>query len=188
MPNPPESDLLYRIDASGTIIEVNSRWTEFLRENLPPHAPAPDYVGARLWDCLGNRTLIHFYQAMVAKVRRTGGELIVPLRCDSPAKRRYLELHIRRRPAGVVEFRSVTLREESAAAPGPPPLLAVCSRYSDELVRMCSWCRRVAAPDWVEVEEAVRRLRLFESQEIPKVTHTICESCGALMQEKLREI
>jgi hypothetical protein len=181
-----KNELVYRIDAGGTIIEVNDRWEEFWRANAPHGAPMPRFVGTRLWSHVGNRTLMHFYQALVAKVRRTGNELVVPFRCDSPEARRYMEMRIRRLSAGVVEFRTLTVRQEGTGTPGTAFLTGATSRYSREFVRMCSWCRRVAAPDWVEVEEAIRRLKLFELEEIPRVTHAICEDCGEVMRKEIQ--
>lgn len=54
---------------------------------------------------------------------------------------------------------------------------------------MCGWCNRVdAGGAWVEIEEALPRLRLLEYATPPKVTHGMCEGCLETMKAQLREL
>jgi hypothetical protein len=183
-----DHELICHIDAAGTVIEVNDQWHEFSRENQLAGAPSLSSVGRPFWDHMGNRTIVHFLLALVAKVRRTGREIAVPFRLNTPQKRRQLELRLLRKPAGMVEFRWRIQREERLDARSKKPWENLWPRYSDDLIRMCSWCKRVAAPDWVEVDEAVRRLKLFESDPIPRVTHTICETCAEAVRREIRAL
>ena len=49
---------------------------------------------------------------------------------------------------------------------------------------MCSWCRRVnLGSEGVEVEEAVERLRLFELESLPQISHGCCEPCSQRILE-----
>jgi hypothetical protein len=52
---------------------------------------------------------------------------------------------------------------------------------SETLVGMCSWCKRVRADRelWLEIEEAISTLRLFEDPP-PGITHTMCPDCEVL--------
>jgi hypothetical protein len=34
-----------------------------------------------------------------------------------------------------------------------------------------------ATPEWLEVEEAIPRLQLFEQDHMPQITHGICGEC-----------
>jgi hypothetical protein len=56
---------------------------------------------------------------------------------------------------------------------------------SDELIKMCSWCARIEAGDWVEIEEGCRRLGLLEEPRLPQITHTVCAGCMAAMSDEL---
>lgn len=106
------TELSYRIDAQGTLIFLSERWNDFLQNNLPPSKGVPDYLGSQLWNHLGDSTTILLYQALIARAQKTGKEVIVPFRCDAPARRRFLEMHVRSMENGVTEFRALTLREE----------------------------------------------------------------------------
>ncbi len=47
---------------------------------------------------------------------------------------------------------------------------------------MCGWCDRFEVDgEWVEVEEAARRLELFNRPELPALSHGICPDCNELL-------
>jgi hypothetical protein len=76
----------------------------------------------------------------------------------------------------LIGFRSCILKEEPRE---PVALLDPVAVRSDELVKICSWCKRVQLDhsEWVEVEEAVARLGLFHANQLPGLTHGMCPSC-----------
>jgi hypothetical protein len=61
---------------------------------------------------------------------------------------------------------------------------------SDEFVKICSWCKRVLLPpsDWCEVEVAVRRLGLFDSNALPNLTHGVCPDCEVKIGAELERV
>jgi hypothetical protein len=62
------------------------------------------------------------------------------------------------------------------------PLLAAAAPRGPEKLTMCGWCDRFLVDgEWVEVEEAARRLRLFERAEMPQIEHDICPDCTELL-------
>ncbi|HLP78351.1 MAG TPA: hypothetical protein VK327_15710 [Candidatus Paceibacterota bacterium] len=185
MNSTPVRELVYRIDADSTILSFSDGWSDFFRNNVAQGTAIPNYVGTRLWTHVSDPTTVHLYQAIIARVRRTGKELAIPFRCDSPDKRRFMQMHVSDAGAGAIEFRSVILREEPRT---PVPLFSLSPRPSAELIHMCSWCKKVSLPDWVEVEEAVRRLELFHSESIPRITHTICQSCSEILRREIERL
>ncbi|HVY72111.1 MAG TPA: hypothetical protein VHH73_19410, partial [Verrucomicrobiae bacterium] len=56
-------------------------------------------------------------------------------------------------------------------------LLAPAVQNKAPLVKVCSWCKRVATPKWVQAEQAVAKLGLFELEPPPGITHGICDDC-----------
>ena len=52
---------------------------------------------------------------------------------------------------------------------------------SEELLFICSWCKRIELPDdgWTEVEPGVRKLDLFGATALPQLSHSICPECEA---------
>ncbi len=52
------------------------------------------------------------------------------------------------------------------------------------LLRVCSWCKRVAAHnEWDEVEVAVERLGLFADSPPAAITHGMCSACFARIMD-----
>jgi hypothetical protein len=64
----------------------------------------------------------------------------------------------------------------------PQPLLDPEVPRGGETLVMCGWCDRFeVGGEWVEVEEAARRLELFNRPELPPLSHGICPDCNELL-------
>lgn len=64
----------------------------------------------------------------------------------------------------------------------PQRLLDPAAPRGSETLAMCGWCDRFEVEgEWVEVEEAVRRLELFRRPELPALDHRICPDCNGLL-------
>ena len=62
------------------------------------------------------------------------------------------------------------------------PLLDPEAPRGEEVLPMCGWCDRFEVEgEWVEVEEAARRLRLFARPDLPALSHGICAECSELL-------
>jgi hypothetical protein len=166
----------YLIDASDRFVSANAHWFDFAKENGAHALTAENCAGRLLWEFISDATTRHLYKVLVKPVRERGEVRTVPYRCDSPDRRRYMEMTISNARQGGVLFRSRIIREEQREA---VPLLAVRGKRSDDLVAMCSWCKkvRVREVEWLEIEAAVRELQLFHEMELPRITHTICDRC-----------
>jgi hypothetical protein len=172
------SEIIYRVNDRDEIVHVSEGWCAFARAN---HGPE-DVLHRPLWDFVADPTTRQLYRDVLAAVR--GGRVIhFELRCDSPAIRRLLEMVISPADAGQVEFRTRVLWEQ----PRPPAeMLGSDPSRSGELLRACGWCKLVnVGGEWVEVEQAVARLRLFDRPRLPMLTHGICDGCYARMIQTL---
>jgi len=169
-------EVTYRTDSNGRIISVNREWTRFAIENGAPELQGKAVLGKQLSDSFAGDETRHVYTLIVEKVHRKNRAAVVPFRCDGPTIRRMMELTILPREKGETEYRARELREEETPY---LPLLDPDRPRSGDMVLVCSWCRSVrVGEEWVEVEEAVRQLRLFEAVEMPSITHGICERCS----------
>ena len=178
-------DVLYRLNGRDEIEFVNDAWGDFAAANGGVRLAAADVLGRPLWDFIADSTTRELYRSVLARIQ--GGRSVrFTFRCDSPACRRLLEMSVTSGPGGGgAEFRTRTLSEESRPR---QPLLTSDALQSDELVRVCGWCKKVnVGGAWVEVEEAVSRLRLFERPLLPKVTHGICTDCLATVKRALTQ-
>jgi hypothetical protein len=175
----------YEIDRSDRIVWVCDDWDPFARQNGAPHLTAKEVLGQSIWDHVTGDENRYLYRQIHDAVR-SGRSVSFPLRCDSPDLRRLLDVTLTPRTDLRVHFetavRSVEPREHVA-------LLDVQAPRSEKPLRICAWCKRVQLParQWVEVEEAVVALRLFEQDRLPILTHGICPPCAEAVQKAISE-
>ena len=175
--------LIYRIDAGGRISYVNSVWSDFALKNQGESVLPERVLGTRLLEAVTDRTVREMYQWMIRRARE-GVPARFCYRCDAPDKRRTFEMSIRQIADGQVEFASTLLHEEARPAVA---LLETTAQREERMLRVCSWCQKVALPDgaWVPVEEAVNTLRLMEAERVPHITHGICGGCKTEMKASI---
>jgi hypothetical protein len=172
-----DAPVRYAIDAADRICFVDDAWGSFATANDGAELTRSAVIGQSLWDCISDPATRALYKQLVARVRQ-GQIAEFTLRCDGPSCRRLLEMTITAAADGVVEFETRTVHAEQRA---PQALLQRDTQRSSELLRACAWCNRVdvgtEVSEWVEVEDAIERLRLFERGLAPQLTHGICETC-----------
>ncbi len=165
----------YEVGEEWKIVALDSAWSMFAVANGAPQLAAPAPIGRSIFDFISDSTTALLYQRVFERVYETREPVTLPFRCDSPAARRWLEIDIRPRRALGLTLHSRVVREEPR---DEVTLLAADVPRSDEIVRMCSWCKRIAADDrWYEVEEAIALMRVFEKDAVPVLTHGICPHC-----------
>lgn len=180
------TDITWTVDGEDRIIEINDAFRRFAVDNDAPHL-AWETVGRCLWDFISGREVIQLYEVLLGRVRRQQTAVDFPYRCDSPDHRRYLHMHIEPRDRrGTLLFRSRSVRTEPRQA---VDLLRCGLNRQDPPVCMCSWSNRFQTPKgWLEVEDALKELRLFERPVHPQITHGICEECYEQMMSQLSTV
>jgi hypothetical protein len=166
----------YEVNAMDEVQSVSRTWLEFAAKNGWSESSPEQIVGRSLWNFISGRQTQHLYAMLFRKVRARQEKVSFSLRCDSPDCRRFMSLEISPLEEGCLKLRGILLRSE--ARPVVKLLDSVIDR-TEEFVTICSWCQRVCLPagEWVEVEVAVDRLKLFESVALPELTHGICPPC-----------
>lgn len=166
---------IYQIDSDDKIVVVNDDWLSFASENVC-NLSQDSVVNKLLWDFIVDMETQHLYKIMLEKVRSNRARLKVPFRCDSPDCRRFMELEVFSLCENLVEFRCRIVKLECRTSVS---LLNVTIDRSNEFVKMCGWCKKICVSEskWLEVEEAIPQLNLFEAMKLPRLTHGICPSC-----------
>jgi hypothetical protein len=178
----PQGEVRYRVNDRDEITYVDEGWGWFAQANDAPNLTGPQVLGRSLWDFISDATTHQLYRQVLDRVR-LGFPVQFPLRCDGPSCRRWLEMSITSFEIGQIEFMTRLVRLEVRE---PVLLLAQVEARSNELLRACGWCNRVHIGDaWVEVENAIQQLRLFEWPRLPQLTHGICEMCFQTMMQTL---
>ena len=172
----PSSTLVYAIDASDRICRIEGDWDGFARDNRAPELTRGRVLGSSFWQFIEGFETAEIHRLLFSGVRERGVRVRLPFRCDTPWLRRDMEMVVCPGADDGIEIASTVL----AVKPRPyVALLDAAARRSTQLVKICSWCKKIAVPSggWVEVEEAVRDLKLLVLPPVPQMTHGMCEAC-----------
>jgi hypothetical protein len=178
-------EYIYRIDDDDNIVYVSENWSQFAADNDAHESCMPPFVlNKSIWDYIFDQETAHLYQILLDKVRKQKTAVNIPFRCDSPDCRRYMRITIKYLTDGHIEFVSKIIKIEWRA---PQLLLDAHVARSGEVVRICSFCKKIAISenDWVETEQAVEKMGLFEKEKLPQLTHGLCPCCYESLMEKL---
>jgi hypothetical protein len=177
-------ELLYRLNDRDEIVFVNESWSEFAKANGGEGLIALRVLGQQLWSFITDATTRQLYYDVLKRVR-AGRQIQFQFRCDSPSRRRLLEMTVLQAAGGVIEFHTRMIREEHREYQA---LLEPDRAHSDEFLPVCAWCKKVdIGGTWAEVEEAVTHLGLFERPLLPQLTHGICQVCYTEMMKLLEK-
>ena len=174
------SKCIYVIDELDRIISVSDNWLLFAQENLAGVTCHPgNIIDKPIWNFISGDETTQFYEIILKTIRTKNKTVKLPFRCDAPKKRRYLELIIKPIWQGNIEFSSNIIHEELRDT---VEILELGIPRSDELIKMCSMCKKVKLSDnlWVEAEGAIVSLKLFEKSKLPQISHGICTECSKL--------
>jgi hypothetical protein len=171
--------LSYAIDDQDHLIRVDEGYYRFAEENGWKEAGTS--LGRSLWDYVDGDEMRKLQRLLLRRVRDEVGDIELPFRCDGPEFRREMNIRIVARPGGRVVLFSARLRSEEEREV-PQPLLDPEAPRGEDTLTMCGWCDRFEVEGkWVEVEEAAKRLDLFNRAELPAISHGICPDCSEML-------
>jgi len=171
--------LSYAIDEHDHLVKVDEGYYRFAEENGWDGAGSS--LGRSLWDYVAGEDLKKVQRLLLRRIRDEAGDVELPFRCDGPDVRREMEIRIKAGAGGRAVLFSARLRSEEERERAQPLLDPAAPRGSETLA-MCGWCDRFEVEnEWVEVEEAARRLELFDRPEMPSLSHGICPDCSELL-------
>lgn len=165
----------FEVDSANRISAVSDNWDAFALQNGGEEACAGRVLGRPWWEFVVGEEVRMLYAGLLQKVRLNKRHLTVPFRCDGPTVRRFMTMSILPGQDNAVVFRCELLREEPT---DPVPLLSRETRRNASMIHLCGWCGRAEIGNsWIEVDAAIRALKLFEVETIPQISHGICPAC-----------
>lgn len=177
-----ERTFAYSIDREDIVTSVSDSWVEFARENRAPELTRDHVVGQCLWQFVGGRETRLLYEDLFLRVRTRTGSIKLPFRCDSPDRFRFMRLVLESGPRDSIECRGILVREQER------PFFSILAKAfprTDATLPMCSLCKRIYAfgTQWLDTEDAIRQLDLFESPKLPQLEYTVCDECAAMNRQ-----
>lgn len=177
--------ITYHIDKNDRIVFLSHEWHSFAGNNRAEVLTSENVLNKSIYDFLADGKVKHLYELLIQRSRNEQVHIRLPFRCDSPDTRRYMAMEVFPLANGFIAFRSCTLREEKRE---PVLLLDISMHRSNDVLTICSWCKRVKDDEncWCEVEEAIQRMSLFNKNLLPELSHGMCTDCyeNALIELK----
>ena len=182
--SPASAPVSYRIDRNDRLEWVNEGWLLFARANGGTGLEPARVRGRVLWDFVSDPTIAHLYRLIVQRLRAGGPAVRFHFRCDAPALRRLAAMEITSDRGGAVHFDVTSVLEQPQIPPTP---IELTPADEEPLVRVCAWCKRVELPadTWIEPEQAVSALSLFDCPAFPGLTHGMCPRCYSVFNQQL---
>ncbi len=183
---PEENQIIqYIIDAENRITYVSDEWWLFAEDNgAGRECYPPQLLGRSLWDFIAGEETRHLYGILIDKTRAEKKAIQVPIRCDSPERRRQIMIALKSVGDGHIEFLCRTVRVDARA---PVDLLRQDVKRSDRIIRICSFCKKIAVADeWIDTERAIARMALFSDNALPRLSHGVCPACHAAALAELK--
>lgn len=173
--------MLFRIDHRDRITTVSDQWTAMSNESGADHLFPGAEVGKPYRDYISSNQVAEIYRTFIERIRLMREVVHFPVRADTSREKRFLALDIEAVEGGAIEFRLELVRTEPRS-PGdwsPPP-------EEDEMLRMCSFCRRAQWDlEWMELEAVMEVGDLFGAFKHWQVSHGSCPDC---LKERLAEL
>lgn len=169
----------YSIDREDRLAAVSEPWLDFARENRAPDLIRERVVGRSLWGFIAGLETRMLYEGLFRRVRSTRETVELPFRCDSPDRFRFMRLRLAPGPEDGILCEGVLVREQER------PYYSILDRVfprTRELLTMCSLCKRIHAFGlrWLELEDAIEQLDLFDSAALPEIAYAVCDECASL--------
>jgi hypothetical protein len=172
--------LSYAIDDQDRLIKVDDGYYRFAEEN--GWSEAGSSLGRSLWDFVAGEDVKKLQRLLLRRVRDEVRDVELPFRCDGPDFRREMDIRIAAGRSGRVVLFSARLRSEEQREEPQPLFDPHAPRDEGDFLTMCAWCDRFLVDgEWVEVEEAAKRLDLFRRRKLPLLDHGICPDCDGTL-------
>jgi hypothetical protein len=181
----PLSGCRYSVDDCDVIVEIGSGWSDFATENGGCGLTADALIGRPLFDFIADDSTRLAYRDLHAHVRETGRAVSVPFRCDSPTKRRAMQLTLECGDEGRLLYQTSEVEVQPQERVS---VLDSAEKRSVAFLTMCSLCKRslIEPIGWVEPAKVNLDLRLYERETVPTVRYTVCPDCSHELQLRTR--
>ena len=167
--------IIYRINVRDEIVFVNGLWDRVALANNSSNLIYREIVGRPIWEFITGYVSQDLYKQLVKKVR-SGKPVRFNFRCDTPETRRQMEMCITLRKNEQVQFESKIILAEKRPF---QRLFCIDTPRSEDIINACGWCKKINVEKdvWLESEEAISVMGIFENNKLPNISHGICGDC-----------
>ncbi|NMC67331.1 MAG: hypothetical protein GYA61_03800 [Spirochaetales bacterium] len=139
-------------------------------------------LGLNYFDFADDLTLIKILKDIFKKVREKRKIFITTYRCDNEKNMRLFELEIIPLNNGILKLIHKLIKETNRS------IELDLEKRSSELFYLCAWCNRIKVGDnFIEIDDAVNKLKMLEYNYLPKFSHCMCEECKEKLLNEMED-
>lgn len=173
----------YVIDGSDRLHTFNSGWNSFAIENNAGELVEENITGMSIWDFIFGPEVTSVYQHLIKQARMKDISIEFHYRCDSPGEIRHMKMELSPEQNQFITFISSMVDVHKRPY---LPLLDSTRPRTNSCIDVCAWCLKVRHKNaWIEMEEAVGEMSLYQSVAMPLLSHMICDSCYQTIQDTI---
>lgn len=171
----------YILNGEYKIIEVHPEWDNFAKENFATSDTLKNkIIGKKIMDFIKGDPVRMWYETIISYAKSLNIRVKRPYRCDSPNKKRYMEMEVIPMKDGKIKVNHYLIKEEEVKNPIETFKFSLEMDKNSSL--RCSSCNRFLHLNrWIELEEAVK-IHDFRSIFVVDI---ICNEC---LKQKIDEM
>ncbi|MGC9062359.1 hypothetical protein [Calditerrivibrio sp.] len=161
--------LIYYLDENNVILNTS----EIL---------AKQNIGKNYFDFINDEMLKIILSRIFDSVRKKGSPFKTSYRCDNEDELRLYDLEITPMVNNILKLKHELVNTTKRATK------LHFSSNSDIIFTMCAWCNKIKYRDiFIELEDAVNKMKLLEYNFLPKFSHGICPDCYTGLIKEIEE-
>lgn len=140
-------------------------------------------LGSSYFEFIDDSMLIKILEKIFQKVREKRTSFHTTYRCDD-------EENIRTFSLDIIPTDNDNLKLIHKIIDKKPRIKPInLTKRSSDIVYLCAWCNRIKIQDaFVEIDDAVNKLKLLEHNYLPEFSHCICNECQTKLLKELDEM
>lgn len=173
------ADLSYTVDASDVIVAVGGAWDDSARCNDAEKIVSTQIIGKSLDGFIHGDETRMFVRTMLMSARVLNRPVMRPYRCDSPQRKRFMEMTVTPLDGGNIEVMHQEVHSEPIA--NPTRMVAAPKGVTGVHTKRCSVCNRLRVNGiWSELDDAVASGHLAPAvAPALRVIYGVCPDCLA---------
>ncbi|MTI23323.1 hypothetical protein E1176_20005 [Fulvivirga sp. RKSG066] len=176
----------YWLDEDNKIIDTNSYWNSFAMDNDGGKVLRDRVIGKHLFGYIADDNTRMLLDTLISRVRHTKKEMTRPYRCDSPQRKRFMEMKIIPQEDGKICVENRILREEELAE--RRDFKTVKNEKGQPFLKRCSVCNRVNdKTGWYEPDHP-HVSKYFTKGKPTFVAYSVCSDCQQDLKNRLSRL
>lgn len=173
----------YWLDKDNVIVDTNDYWDTFAEDNDGKAVLKPNVIGKKLLTFISSDATRMLVEALVNNARITKETKFREYRCDSPNKKRFMEMRITPLDNGMICVENEILKEETLTESRH----FVTRGEGKPFLKRCSVCNKINdQTGWYEPDHPKLARHFKDSPAY--IAYSVCSNCNESMKTRIASL